>query len=63
MRFIYVMNRTGAEKLAELGYSLIKEDLVNQIWVFQNKNCETFSVDDEVEAAGVSFVLSDILTF
>lgn len=63
MRFIYVMKTEDANKLIEMGYSLIKEDKQNHIWVFENRDVNTFVYDDELASAGVMFVASDILTF
>ncbi len=63
MRFIYVMSETDKDKLVSLGYSLLKEDKRNHVWVFQNKDTITFACEDEISSAGIRFVLSDTLTF
>lgn len=63
MQFVYVMRREDKDKMEELGYVLIKEDRNNHIWVFKNKDVTTFSSEDEISSAGISFVLSDMLTF
>ena len=63
MRFIYVMKKEDKDKMVEMGYLLIKEDKRNLIWVFENKDVTTFASEDEITNAGVSFVLSDTLTF
>lgn len=63
MRFVYVMKKEDKDKMVAMGYSLIKEDKRNQIWVFENKDVTTFASEDEITNAGVSFVLSDMLTF
>ena len=63
MRFVYVMKKEDRDKMITMGYSLIKEDKQNHIWVFANKDVTTFSSEDEITDAGVSFVLSDMLTF
>lgn len=63
MRFVYVMKKEDKDKMVAMGYSLIKEDKRNHIWVFDNKDVTTFASEDEITNAGVSFVLSDMLTF
>lgn len=63
MQFVYVMRKEDKDKMEELGYTLIKEDRNNHIWVFKNKDVTTFSSEDEISSAGISFVLSDMLTF
>lgn len=63
MRFVYVMKKEDKDKMVAMGYSLIKEDKRNNIWVFENKDVTTFASEDEITNAGVSFVLSDMLTF
>ena len=63
MHFVYVMSRTDKAKMEDLGYELIKEDANNLVWVFKNKDVISFSDEDEMAQAGISFVLSDVLTF
>lgn len=63
MRFVYVMKKEDKDKMVAMGYSLIKEDKRNHIWVFENEDVATFASEDEITNAGVSFVLSDMLTF
>lgn len=63
MHFIYVMSVRDKDKMLSLGYSLVKEDKRNSIWVFQNKDTTTFACEDEVSSAGIKFVLSNTLTF
>lgn len=63
MRFVYVMKKEDKDKMVAMGYSLIKEDKKNNLWVFENKDATTFASEDEITNAGISFVLSDILTF
>ena len=63
MRFVYVMKKEDKDKMVAMGYSLIKEDKQNNLWVFENKDVTTFASEDEITNAGVSFVLSDMLTF
>lgn len=63
MRFVYVMKKEDKDQMVAMGYSLIKEDKRNHIWVFENKDVTTFASEDEITNAGVSFVLSDMLTF
>lgn len=63
MRFVYVMKKEDKDKMVAMGYSLIKEDKQNNLWVFENKDLTTFASEDEITNAGISFVLSDMLTF
>lgn len=63
MHFIYVMSAIDKDKMLDLGYSLIKGSEKGHIWVFKNKDVSTFASEDEVANAGISFVLSDVLTF
>ncbi len=63
MRFVYVMSKTDKDKMIAMGYALIKEDKNNHIWVFENRDVTSFASEDEITKAGVSFVLSDMLTF
>lgn len=65
MKFIYVMQHKDKEKLIELGYVMLKEDLRNNVWIFEDKQTSlpTFAVDDPLEYNGINYVLSDTLTF
>ena len=63
MRFIYIKSQSDKEKMLELGYTLIKEDTHNGIWVFLNKDVEIFDHDVEIKKAGIQFTLSSTLTF
>lgn len=63
MKFIYVMRTEDRDKMADLGYHLIKGDDRNSIWVFDNDNRIDFSSESEVSKAGIPYVLSDVLTF
>ncbi len=63
VRFIYTMSEQDKDKMISLGYVLMKEDKRNRMWVFQNKESETFSSEDELFKAGIRFALSNTLTF
>lgn len=63
MHFIYVRSEQDKDKMLALGYTLIKEDKRNNMWIFQNKNTELFACNAEMSAAGIKFVLSNTLTF
>ena len=63
MCFVYVMSKEDKDKMLAMGYSLIKEDTRNGIWVFKNKDVTTFASEDEITSSGIAFVLSDMLTF
>lgn len=58
MRFIYVMNSNDRDKLESLGYNLLKSDLNNSVFVFENKINLNFELDENIQ-----YVLSDTLTF
>ena len=62
MKFIYVMDTKAKKELLKKGFTLLKEDVINQIWVFENKyaNDETACFDLGIEG---SHILSDVLTF
>lgn len=63
MKFIYVMSNEDKDKLINMGYNLLKEDANNNLYVFQNKDVTTFACEDELDAAEIRFVLTNILTF
>lgn len=54
--FIYVMDEKDRDTLVNLGYTLIKSNKQETMWVFENKN-------DKFADVGVPCVVSDILTF
>jgi len=58
LRFIYVMSSKDKDKLEALGYNLLKADINNSIFVFENKMNLNFELDEEIQ-----YVLSDTLTF
>ena len=63
MKFIYVMREADRDKMMELGYHLIKGDDRNSFWVFGNDKWVDFAFEMEVSEAGISYILSDVLTF
>lgn len=63
MRFVYVMTATDKEKMLQLGYSLMKEDRNNNIWIFRVPEELYFSGNDPLADAGIRYVLSNTLTF
>lgn len=64
MHFIYVMRDEDKNKLIELGYKLLKEDIRNNIWVFSNKNEHLyFSTSDDLSNNNISCIESSVLTF
>lgn len=54
--FIYVFSTEDRDKLLEKSYTILKADEKNNIYVFEHS-------DDEFEELGVTFVLSNTLTF
>ena len=62
MKFIYVMSKEDAEKMAVLGYALLKKASECDVYIFKNRDSANFSMDDLCDAE-IQFVSSDILTF
>lgn len=61
-RFIYVFDPKTRNKLIDEGYSLLKSDERNCIYVFENKASQSgtkFSLED----SELRFVLSNVLSF
>ncbi len=63
MRFVYVMRKEDSDAMLAMGYTLVKEDKYNHVWVFENRDVTSFASADELTTAGIPHVLSDILTF
>ena len=63
VHFIYVMSESDRDKMCALGYDLLKEAPKSNVWVFRAKDNMSFAEVNEVDRAGVSYVLSDVLTF
>lgn len=61
MKFIYVMDKKAKKELMQKGFTLLKEDKANNIWVFENKYAGTDACFDlNIEC---QHVLSDVLMF
>lgn len=61
MKFIYVMDKKAKKELLKKGFTLLKEDEVNNICVFANKTVNgELCFDLDVKC---SYVFSDVLTF
>ena len=58
MKFIYVMDKAAKKMLEKKGYVLLKEDKVNSIWVFENREETMFDLGMDCQ-----YVLSETLTF
>ena len=56
-RFIYVFADSDRDKLISLGYTLIKADCRQNLYVFENKQTMQFDLHN------ISFVYSDTITF
>lgn len=56
-KFIYVFGEEAKEMLLAKKYTLLKSDIKNNIYVFENKPEQCFDVKDIV------YTLSDILTY
>lgn len=64
MHFIYVMQKTDAEKLKALGYALINGSENKNIWIFENKsNIDVYSGENELTKHNIRYVLGNTLTF
>lgn len=60
MRFIYVMDKKSKKELLKRGFTLLKEDKRNGVWVFENKYSD---IDARFElGVDCKCVLSDVLT-
>lgn len=57
MKFIYVFSTEDKDTLLKVGFTLLKEDARNSIYVFGKNNALTFALAD------VSYVETDTLTF
>lgn len=57
MKFIYVFNKDDRDVLLKAGFTLLKEDTRNSIYVFGKSNSLTFALTE------VSYIESDTLTF
>lgn len=56
-KFIWVFTEEARDKLLQDNYILIKSDLKNNIFIFENKKEMSFAL------SSVSYILSDTLTF
>jgi len=63
MHFIYVMGDKNKERMLALGYNLVRENISNNTFVFENKPDTNFDSENELERENISFVLSNMLTF
>lgn len=66
MKFVYVMDEGSKKELLEKGFSLLKEDKENSVFVFENKVLEEEGSDGKVcfdLGVDVPHILSDVLTF
>lgn len=57
MKFIYVFSKDDRDVLLKAGFTLLKEDTRNSIYVFGKSNSLTFALTE------VSYIESDTLTF
>lgn len=63
MHFVYVMSQNDKDKMTQMGFHLLKADESHNIWIFENPDTMTFDTEDKIAAAGVSYILSNMLTF
>lgn len=56
-KFIYVFNSEARDALIRKGFKMLKEDNLNNIFVFENNSKLNF------EGCDVSYILSNTLTF
>lgn len=57
-RFIYVFEERAKKDLQKRGYTLLKEDTKNQIWVFENKDPGNIDFEYNYQC-----VLSNVMSF
>ena len=57
-KFIYVFTKEAMKDLKKKGYTLLKTDEKNQIWVFSNKDPENLNFSSKYQC-----VLSDVISF
>lgn len=62
VKFIYVMDKKAKKELLKKGFTLLKEDETNNIWVFENKYANDEATCFELNIK-CFHVLSDVLTF
>lgn len=63
MKFIYVMNDKDKDTMLAMGYTLLKENKKNKVYVFANKDTAVFSDSLDIDKANISYVLSDTIAF
>ena len=63
MRFIYVMNYQDRDKLLAMGYDMLKSSKDGKVSVFIGGEELAFSDENPLDRAGITYVLSDVLTF
>lgn len=63
MKFIYVMNDKDKDTMLAMGYTLLKENKKNKVYVFVNKDTAVFSDSLDIDKANISYVLSDTIAF
>lgn len=63
MHFVYVMKEADRQKMLQLGYSLLKSDPVNHVWIFDAGDNMEFAQEDRLTQAGIKYIRSDTLTF
>lgn len=59
-KFIYVFDEGTRDILIKAGYSLLRCDEVNALYVFANEDCIKFSFSDVPK---IKYLMSNILTF
>lgn len=55
--FIYVFDEKAKKDLQKRGYTLLKEDRKNQIWIFENKDPENVNFECKYQC-----VLSNVMS-
>ena len=56
-KFIYLFNRDARDKLLSLGFTILKNNEKDNIFVFENSQTMNFSLSNE------EFVFSDTISF
>ena len=57
-KFIYVFTKEAMKKMKKRGYTLLREDAKNQMWIFEAKEGEEIDFSTDFQC-----VMSDVLSF
>lgn len=63
MKFIYVATKEDKDRMLAMGYSMLKEDLRNNMWIFSSMGDSPLFSINRLTDSGIRFSLSNTLTF